>query len=145
MAQVATGPAPPRVNRVPTYPDAPRLDLVDDLNGVPVPDPYRYLEVPDDERTVAWSAAQAALLDADRGTWTTTDHFRERITALVRAGGISVPVFRRDRCFFMRRTGDQQFMVLFTVDPDGTERVLLDPMEIDPSGLTTLDFWQPSK
>jgi prolyl oligopeptidase len=133
------------VNAVPTYPDAPRLDLVDDLNGVPVPDPYRYLEVPDDQRTVAWAAAQAALLEADRATWTTTDRFRERITALVRAGGISVPVFRRERCFFMRRTGDQQFMVLYTIDPDGTERVLLDPMEIDPSGLTTLDSWQPSK
>ena len=32
-----------------------------------------------------------------------------------------------------------------TVDPDGTERVLLDPIAIDPSGLTTLDTWQPSK
>ena len=35
--------------------------------------------------------------------------------------------------------------MLLTVDPDGTERVLVDPMALDPSGTTTLDAWQPSK
>src|SRR5580704_12544594 len=53
----------------------------------------------------------------------------------------------------MRRVADQEHAVLLTVDPpqEGrtagapTERVLLDPMAIDPSGLTTLDAWQPSK
>ena len=42
-------------------------------------------------------------------------------------------------------TADQEHAVLLTVDPDGTERVLLDPMALDPSGLTTLDAWQPTK
>ena len=45
----------------------------------------------------------------------------------------------------MRRTADQEHAVLVTVDPDGTERTLLDPMQLDPSGTTTLDAWQPSK
>ena len=35
--------------------------------------------------------------------------------------------------------------MLLTVDPDGSERVLVDPIAIDPSGATTLDAWQPSK
>ena len=35
--------------------------------------------------------------------------------------------------------------MLLTVDPDGTERVLVDPVAVDPSGATTLDAWQPSK
>ena len=35
--------------------------------------------------------------------------------------------------------------MLLTVDPDGTERVLVDPMALDPTGATTLDAWQPSK
>lgn len=35
--------------------------------------------------------------------------------------------------------------MLLTRDPDGTERVLIDPMLIDPSGTTTLDGWQPTK
>jgi prolyl oligopeptidase len=130
---------------MPTYPDAPRLDVVDDYSGVPVADPYRYLERTDDERTVTWSAQQAALVVAEASAWDTTDHWRTRLTELTSAGFVGAPTFRRDRRFFMRRDGEQQFPVLMTVDPDGTERVLLDPMAIDPSGLTTLDTWQPSK
>ena len=44
----------------PAYPAAPRLDLVDDFHGTPVPDPYRWLESADDPRTTDWLAGQAA-------------------------------------------------------------------------------------
>ena len=130
---------------MPTYPDAPRLDHVHQEYATPVPDPYLYLEQADDERTATWAAQQAALFAAERDSWTTTEHWRERITELVSAGGIGAPTFRHERRFFMRREGSQQFAVLCTVDPDGTERVLIDPMDLDASGLTTLDTWQPSK
>ena len=43
------------------YPDAPRLDLVEDLHGTPVADPYRWLEDVEDPRTRAWTDAQDAL------------------------------------------------------------------------------------
>lgn len=129
----------------PAYPATPRLDLVDDLNGRAVPDPYRWLEDVDDPRTTAWLEQQAALLDEERRGWHGRPHFRARIEQLLGSGVVSPPYFRRDRRFFTRREPGQQFAVLFTVDPDGTERVLLDPIAIDPSGLTTLDSWQPSK
>jgi prolyl oligopeptidase len=58
---------------------------------------------------------------------------------------IDTPVWRGQRRFFMRRTAEQEHAVLRTIDPDGTERTLLDPMAMDASGLTTLDAWQPSK
>ena len=35
--------------------------------------------------------------------------------------------------------------MLLVIDADGTERTLIDPMEVDPTGTTTLDAWQPSK
>ncbi len=35
--------------------------------------------------------------------------------------------------------------MLLTVDPDGTERVLSTRWQLDPTGATTLDAWQPSK
>ena len=132
----------------PRYPDAPRWDIVDDLHGRAVPDPYRWLEgapIGDAELTAGWSAAQADLMAAERASWTHTETFAERIGALLGAGYVSPPYFRRDRAFFMRKTGDQEFGILLTLDPDGSERVLIDPMELDPTGLTTLDTWQPSK
>jgi prolyl oligopeptidase len=129
----------------PTYPPAHRLDLVEDLHGHPVADPYRWLEDPDSAETKEWSAAQETLLRAVRPTWPGREHTKERLRELLSAGMISAPVWRGQRQYFMRRTSEQEHAVLLTIDPDGTERTLIDPIAIDASGLTTLDSWQPSK
>lgn len=126
-------------------PPAPRTDTVEVMHGTPVPDPYRYLEDVDDARTVEWSAAQQALMDAERATWTSRDRFAERIEELLGAGSVSPPYWRDNRRFVMRREPGQQFAVLYVIEADGSERALIDPMALDPSGLTTLDAWQPSK
>lgn len=129
----------------PDYPPAERLSLVETLHGHQVADPYRWLEDADDERTVAWSKAQDALFGDLHATWPGADHVRSRVTALVGAGMITVPIWRGDRQFLMRRTADQEHAVLLVIEADGTQRTLIDPMQIDPSGTTTLDTWQPSK
>lgn len=129
----------------PAYPDAPRLDLVDDFHGTPVADPYRWLESTDDPRTADWLAAQASLMDAERAGWASRDGFVDRIGALLGAGTVSPPYWRGPRHFLSRREPGQQFSVLYVVEADGTERALIDPIALDPTGLTTLDSWQPSK
>ncbi|GAA0619206.1 prolyl oligopeptidase family serine peptidase [Sporichthya brevicatena] len=132
----------------PDYPTARRQEIVEDLHGHSVADPYRWLEDPADPETEAWSTAQDELFAAHRATWPGADGLRARLTQLLGAGVVSAPAWRGDRQFFMRRTAEQEHAVLVTVDPfdqGGGERILLDPMEIDPSGLTTLDAWQPSK
>jgi len=129
---------------MPDYPQAERVDCVDDYHGHLVPDPYRWLEDADDPRTVAWMAAQEELLVAHRTEWTTRDRLRERLTELFAAGSVNAPAWREGRPFFERRTAEQEHAVLLTVDPDGVERVLLDPVAIDASGTTTLDRWYPS-
>ena len=137
---VTTAPLEP-----PTYPLAPRADLVDDMHGIAVPDPYRWLESADDPRTISWVEAQRALMDAERGAWTMREGFAERIQQLLGSGTISPPYWRQERCFRTRREPGQQFPVLLVVEADGTERILIDPIALDPDGLTTLDSWQPSK
>jgi prolyl oligopeptidase len=52
-----------------TYPPAARLDLVEDLHGHKVADPYRWLEDPTAEDSVAWTRAQDALLAQERDQW----------------------------------------------------------------------------
>ena len=129
----------------PEYPGAERLDLTEEIHGHPVADPYRWLEDPADPRTVAWAKAQEQLVDAARETWSGHGRIRARLAKLLASGSVSAPVWRGDRVFFTRRAADQEHAVLLTVDPDGTERVLLDPMALDPAGTTTLDHWVPSK
>ncbi|PSK96629.1 prolyl oligopeptidase [Haloactinopolyspora alba] len=128
-----------------TYPPAPRGDDADILHGHTVPDPFRTLEDPEAAATQAWSQAQDVLLNEHRARWSSRDRFHDRLGELLRAGSVGTPVWRGDRAFHTRRLPDQEHAVLLTIDPDGTERVLVDPVAIDPGGTTTLDTWQPSK
>jgi prolyl oligopeptidase len=146
-----------------TYPQAQRLDLVESLHGRAVADPYRWLEDGDSAETQAWTAAQDDLYAGQAATWPGRAGAADRIRALLGAGMVGVPVWRGERCFFMRRDGSQEHAVLIVSEPepaadagneaaprtgagDGRrERTLLDPIAIDPTGLTTLDAWQPSK
>jgi prolyl oligopeptidase len=129
----------------PAYPEARRSGDADTLHGTVVADPYRWLEDADDPETVAWSEAQDALLQAENGHLPGRDRLAGRVAELLGAGTIGTPAWRGDRQFFMRRTAHQEHAVLLTVDPDGTERALVDPVAIDASGTTTLDSWQPDK
>jgi prolyl oligopeptidase len=128
----------------PAYPLAERLDLVDELHGRRVPDPYRWLEDPDDPRTVAWSRAQDELARRRLQGLPGRDRLRQRLTTLLQAGAVSVPLWRAGRAFFTRREPGQEHAALLVTEPDGTERVLIDPAALDPAGSTTLDGWAPS-
>ncbi|HEX8497001.1 MAG TPA: prolyl oligopeptidase family serine peptidase [Actinomycetales bacterium] len=131
------------------YPTAPRSDLVERLPAATpthdVADPYRWLEDAQSPPTREWLAAQDDLVAAQRDGWTARPHLRRRVTELLGAGVVSAPVWRGDRQFVMRRVAGQEHAVLLCVEASGQERVLLDPMAIDPTGATTLDGWQPSK
>src|SRR5215210_6227128 len=129
----------------PDYPSAPRDDLVEQLHGQPVSDPYRWLEDVSAPATQDWSAAQDALFEASLGELPGRELLQRRLTELLGAGVIGGPSWRQDRHFFMRRTAEQEHALLLTVDAAGTERTLIDPIALDPSGTTTLDAWQPSK
>jgi len=137
------------------YPPARRLDLVDDLHGRPVADPYRWLEDAAAAETEQWSSAQDALYAEHRAQLAATladgqlatDRLTARLSGLMGAGFVGTPAWRGERRFFGRRSGDQEHAVIVVADaPEDTEgRVLVDPIALDPAGTTTLDAWQPSK
>jgi prolyl oligopeptidase len=129
----------------PAYPEARRGDDVDELHGTRVADPYRWLEDATSAETEAWSRQQDELFAAAADSWTGRERLRARVGELLGAGTVGTPSWRGDRPFFLRRTAEQEHAVLLTVDADGSERVLVDPVAVDPSGGTTLDAWQPSK
>ncbi len=139
MQRVTTG------QRETTYPPARRDDLVEVLHGERVADPYRWLEDADSPDTKTWQLAEDELFIAAQTTWPAREQFADRVAELMRTGAVGTPIWRGDRVFYSRREPDQEHGVLLTRDPDGTERVLVDPMAIDDTGVTTLDAWQPSK
>jgi prolyl oligopeptidase len=129
----------------PSYPRAERDDVVDEIHGQQVADPYRWLEDGGSESTRTWLTAQDALFHEAVDELPGRERLRTRVTELLRAGSVTAPIWRGGRQFFTRRVAEQEHGVLYTVDPDGRERVLIDPMELDSSGKTTLDSWQPDK
>ncbi|MBV9449436.1 MAG: S9 family peptidase [Streptosporangiaceae bacterium] len=125
------------------YPQARRLDLTEDILGYQVSDPYRWLEEESAERE-EWLRAQAALFEAHRASLPGRDRLAASVRSLLDTGAVGVPVWRGDRCFYMRRDPGQEHAVLYTKAGDA-EATLIDPVAIDPSGRTTLDRWQPDK
>jgi prolyl oligopeptidase len=122
-----------------SYPDAERLPLVDHLHGHAIPDPYRWLEDATTPQTQAWQAIQDQLWLNHATTLPGRYQLRNRVRALSSVGSVSTPVWRGDRCFVLRRSAAQEHPVLYVDDA-----VLLDPQQLDPTGRTTLDSWQPS-
>ncbi len=127
------------------YPPAPRLDLVDVLHGHEVADPYRWLEDAQAPEAREWSTAQQRLAREHLDALPGRDRLEQRLTGLLATGSVGAPAWRAGRPFWTRRQPGQEHAVLLTRDPDGGERVLVDPAAVDPSGATTLDSWAPSK
>ncbi|GAA4614539.1 prolyl oligopeptidase family serine peptidase [Actinoallomurus liliacearum] len=129
----------------PQYPSAHRQDIVEEIHGHRVADPYRWLEDPNADDTKKWLTAQDELFHEEVDGLPGRDRLRARVRELLGAGSVGAPVWRGERRFFMRRTAEQEHAVLYTVDPGGEERALIDPMALDPTHTTTLDSWQPDK
>lgn len=125
------------------YPSAERLDLVEELHGEPVADPYRWLEDPADPRTSAWVQAQAKLFDAARAAWPHRDRWQAELSTLSSVDVVMPPKARGDRVFLRRHAAGRDHPVLY-VREDGAERVLVDPHRLDPEGRTVLETWEPS-
>jgi len=128
-----------------SYPAARRLELTQDIAGHQISDPYRWLEDDASPERAQWLSQQADLFAAQRDQLPGRDQLAQSIRSLIDVGAAGLPAWRGSRCFYSRRDPGQEHAVLYTRGDGGPETVLLDPMVIDPSGLTTLDAWQPDK
>src|SRR5215467_553471 len=143
-----TGPVPSpgaQPGAGPAYPPARRTGLVEQMAGHSVADPYRWLEDPDSDESRAWLAAQDALAAGQLAALPARPALAARIAELTATGLVSSPVWRGERRFFLRREPGEEHATLITAAPGEPDRVLIDPMALDPSGATTLDAWAPDK
>jgi prolyl oligopeptidase len=130
---------------VPPPPPTRAEDLVEELHGTPVADPYRWLEKGDDPEVQAWIDAQnqrtRELLDA----LPSRQGLRRRIRELLSLTVISPPFPRGDRYIFTHRGPEQnQPEIRMRRGLDGPEEVLLDVNSLSPDGTTALDWMYPS-
>ena len=109
-------------------PHTPVEAVTEILHGVPVTDPYRWLEDQESPRTRAWIAAQTqfarSYLDAIPGR----DRIRERIRELLDVETFDSIQKVGDRYFFRkRRPGQEQPSIYFREGLEGIDQLLIDP------------------
>src|SRR5215471_10886529 len=90
------------------FPSARRLDLVEDLFGHQVADPYRWLEDTDSADTRDWLSAEEALWSSYRDGLPGREKFADRVRELLQVGSVGTPAWRGTRCFYTRRDPGQE-------------------------------------
>jgi prolyl oligopeptidase len=128
-----------------------KLDVVEDLHGTRVADPYRWLEEADSADVRTWTEHQNAFtrkaLDALPGR----EALRGQVKDLLQIGYVSAPSVKTTkigtlRYFHTRREGVQNQPTLYVRDGvTGKDRVLIDASALSDDGTTALDWWFPSR
>jgi prolyl oligopeptidase len=134
---------------IPPPPPAPRRPVTDVYHGVSVVDPYRWLEKRDDPEVQAWSRAQDARTRSFLSKLPGAQAIRARVRELVLATQAQYRLSRpRGGTYFAQKFQPprQQPFVVALASPDdlASERTVLDPVALDPSGGTSIDFFVPS-
>jgi prolyl oligopeptidase len=122
---------------------------VDTYHGVDVVDAYRWLEDSADPEVAPWIAAQNAHTRAVLDRWPGRDALRRRVTELTVTGSVAYGALHAagGRLFAIKRQPPQEQMLLVVLadsDDLGSERVVVDPNVLDPSGRTSIDWYVPS-
>jgi prolyl oligopeptidase len=137
-----------------TPPSTRREPVADVLHGRTIVDDYRWLEGDNSDpaeqgrvtpEVAAWTDAQNAytrqLLDNLPGR----SALEAQLRPLMEVGTVTAPSVRRDRYFFTRREGSQNQSAVYCRDGlRGSDRVLIDPFTLDPTGLTTVEWFSPA-
>src|SRR5258706_5980387 len=127
---------------------AARIPVTDTYHGADVTENCRWLEDASSEETIAWTTAQQqrTRFYFDGIPW--RDALRARAEQLLKA---ETTTYKRlvsgGRAFFalkVQMPRQQPFLVALTdLDDPWTERVVVDPDAIDPSGAIAIDFFVP--
>ncbi len=145
---------PPAVS-VPPSPPTEKRPVKDLIHGVEVIDDYRWLEGdnsnPDqmgkmNDEVSSWTDVQNERTRAVLDNLPGRSALEARLRELMEIGSVSAPAMRGNRYFYTRREGRQNQPRIFVREGyNGEPRLLLDPVAVDPSGLTALGGLAPSR
>ncbi len=128
------------------YPATRKAEVVDEIHGTKVPDPYRWLEDDNAAETKAWVIEQNKVTEAFLSKLPKRDAIRERLSALWNFERTGAPQEYGGKWFFTHNSGLQNQSVLKVADSlDGEGRLLLDPNTLSKDGTVALANFAPSE
>jgi prolyl oligopeptidase len=129
-------------------PTARKQPVTDTYHGVAVTDNYRYLEDWSNPETKAWSNAQNTYARAYLNALPGRASLRDQIARLLSAPSPNYFALREQggKLFALQFQPPQEQPVLVTLGaPDPVSaRIIVDPVQLDRSGHTAMDFYAPS-
>jgi prolyl oligopeptidase len=129
------------------YPVTRRVDQVDTYFGVPVADPYRWLEadVRQSPEVAAWVAAENKLTSSYLAAIPARNRIRRRLAELWNFARYGLPEKNGARYFFAKNDGLQNQSVLYVTESlESPPRLLLDPNGWTKDGTMALEKFSPS-
>jgi len=142
--------APAWQTSIPPLPTTPKHAVVDEYNGVKVTDDYRWLEDGKSPEVIAWTQAESAHARAMLDALPIHNQIQQFLKALANK---SSPSFydlemRGGVLFAMNSQPHKQQDMLVTLrSPDdlASRHVVLDPMQIDSTNSTAIQFYVPTQ
>lgn len=134
LAQATAGvPAPLK------YPASPRGAQSDDLNGVRVADPYRWLEAAASPDVQTWVAAQTAVTESYLSQIPGRAEMQDRVRRAWSYPKLGAPFAAAERLFFYENSGAENQSALYVQErAGGPARVLIDPNAMSHDGLVAI-------
>ena len=131
----------------PAFPAArtPARPVVDVVHGTTLTDRYRWLENGKAPEVAAWTRAQhaATVQFLDRNA-PPVPGMKDELTRYFDRDKTDPPMFKNSREFFQRtRRGEPQAKLYTRID--GREKLLFDPVALDPSGKTKIGAVVPNR
>jgi len=123
------------------YPETPRGQVVEEIHGIRVADPYRWLEAAS-PRSAAWARTQSEFTQDFLKRLPGREAIRRRLTSLSSYARTEVPWREAGRLFFVENAGSLPQGVLYSQEGLADQpRAVLDPNTISPDGSTAIrDF-----
>ncbi|MEP6496141.1 MAG: prolyl oligopeptidase family serine peptidase, partial [bacterium] len=121
------------------YPATARSAQSDDLSGVLVPDPYRWLEAVTSPEVRAWVSAQNALTESFLSHVPRRQEIQDRLARAWAYSKFGAPFAGGERLFYYENSGLENQPALYVQDKAASPpRVLLDPNAFSRDGLMAI-------
>jgi len=129
------------------YPETKEIPLRENIFGILIEDPYRYLENLDDEYVKNWIKKQNELTRKILDSLPQREKIKNEYLKIFSKERIGIPTIYGNKYFFLKRKKDENHAVLYMsrdkFDPKNAEEVI-NPNKWDKEGLISLDFFYPS-
>jgi prolyl oligopeptidase len=146
LTGLAVGAGQSELHGLPKPPAAHRDSVVDVMQGVRIPDPYRWLEDQNSAATRAWIDAENKYTDSVLSRAPGKEALVRRLAELERVDVTRIPTERNGRFFYLKRLAAKD---LFSIDVrdglEGRERVLVDPEPMSADHTTTVELLDVSR